>query len=199
MNSGDASKKEDASQPRPASLPTTHCPLPTTLFLIGYRGTGKSTVARLLAERLGWSWLDADTLLEQRQGRSIKQIFAQDGESTFRDIESALLGEICPRAGHVIATGGGIILREDNRRRLREAGMIIWLTGDPLTLWQRIQADATTNERRPHLAGGGVEEIETLLRQREPWYAECAHAVVDTVGRAPEDVVEVIVGMLGRQ
>ena len=146
----------------------------------------------MLADRLGWNWLDADEVLEQRQGRSIRQIFAEDGEAAFREIEAAILAELVVNPRQVIATGGGVILREENRRRLKEGGIVVWLTADPATLWRRIQADVTTAERRPHLMGGGLQEIEMMLRSREKWYAECAHLVVDTAGRLPDDVARAI-------
>ncbi len=171
---------------------------PPLIFLIGYRGTGKTTVARLLAERLGWHWLDADALLEARHGRSIRTIFAEEGEAGFRDKESALLPELCRLHNHVIATGGGVILRPTNRDQLRTAGHVIWLTADAATLWQRIQGDRTTSERRPNLTGGGLAEVEELLRVREPLYRECAHATFSTVDRGPEEVAEEIQPMLSR-
>jgi len=179
---------------------SSHRPLSTghrPLFLIGYRGSGKSAVARLLAERLGWTWLDADAVLEQRQGRTIRQIFADDGEGKFRDIEAAILAELCCLCErHVIATGGGVILRSDNRQRLKQSGTVVWLTADPATLWQRLQDDAATLERRPNLTTGGLAEIEAVLRAREPFYAECAHLAVETAGRSPEDVVGAILERL---
>src|SRR5262245_46431895 len=138
------------------------------VFLVGYRGSGKTTVAGLLAERLGWQWLDADALLEVRAGRSIRRIFEEEGEAAFRRMESELLQELCNCQRHVIATGGGIVLKEANRRRLREAGRVVWLDADASTLWQRMQEDVTTAERRPNLTVGGLEEVEQLLRVREP-------------------------------
>jgi shikimate kinase len=165
------------------------------IFLIGYRGTGKTTVARLLAERLGWQWLDADALLEQRHGRSIKQIFAEEGEAGFRDKEAALLPELCRLRKCVIATGGGIILRPSNRETLRAAGTVVWLSADAATLWRRIQADTTTAERRPNLTGGGLGEVEELLRVREPLYRECAHRTVSAEGRSPTEVADLILSM----
>src|SRR6516225_8209056 len=86
------------------------------IFLIGYRGTGKTTVAQILAERLGWSWTDADAVLEARHARNIRAIFAEEGESGFREKESAILDEIVRLDRQVIATGGGIILKPENRR-----------------------------------------------------------------------------------
>src|SRR5437667_12110745 len=81
------------------------------LFLIGYRGTGKTTVARILAEKIGWGWIDADAALEERYGRSIRRIFEEDGEAGFREKEMAILEELCRAHNHVIATGGGVVLR----------------------------------------------------------------------------------------
>ena len=166
------------------------------LFLIGYRGSGKSTVAELLAKRLDWDWVDADAVLEQRAGQSIRQIFEVEGEVAFRELEAALLHELCRRQQVVIATGGGVVVRPENRRRLKEAGIVVWLTGNAATLWQRLQACHTTAERRPDLTVGGLAEIEGLLATREPWYAECAHFGVDTVGRSPQQVAEAILSRL---
>jgi shikimate kinase len=162
------------------------------IFLIGYRGTGKTTIAQLLAARRGWQWLDADASLESRHGRSIRQIFAEEGEAGFRDKEGALLLELCRLTDHVIATGGGIILRPAHRELLRASGTVVWLTASAATLWQRIQADVTTAERRPNLTGGGLAEVEQLLRFREPLYKECAHLTASTEERTPQGVVEII-------
>jgi shikimate kinase len=163
------------------------------LFLIGYRGTGKTTVARLAAARLGWDWCDADELIETQAGRTIRDIFAAEGEAGFRDRESAVLAELCQLDRHVIATGGGVVLRPENRARLRDAGRVVWLTADAQTLWRRLQEDAATEERRPPLTVGGLEEVEELLRRREPWYRACADEVVCTVGRSPEEVAALVV------
>lgn len=158
------------------------------LFLIGLRGSGKTTVARLLADKLGWRWADVDTLLEQRHGRSIRSIFAEEGEGSFRDKEAIVLEELCRRQSHVIATGGGVVLREENRQRLRQAGKVIWLSADAATLWRRLQEDVTTAERRPDLTVGGLAEVEGLFRERAAWYAACADWTVDTTVRSPDEV-----------
>jgi shikimate kinase len=159
------------------------------LFLIGPRGSGKSTVARLLARELGWDWLDADDVLEQRHGRSIRSLFAADGETGFRDKEAAILAELCRLQRHVLATGGGVVLREGNRDLLRRSGRVVWLTADVETLWQRVQDDDTTAERRPALSVGGREEIAEILRLREPLYRQCADFTVETGGRSPVEIV----------
>src|SRR5690348_9819218 len=108
------------------------------LFLIGPRGSGKSTIARLLAHELGWSWLDADEVLEKNCGQSIRSLFATEGEAGFRDREAAVLAELCRLQRHVLATGGGVVLRESNRELLRAGGRVVWLTADIETLWQRL-------------------------------------------------------------
>jgi shikimate kinase len=149
-------------------------------------------VARLLAGRLGWQWLDADAMLEDRHGRTILDIFATEGETGFRAKEAAILEELCQLSEHVIATGGGVVLRESNRLRLRESGRVVWLTADAPTLWRRLQVDPTTAHRRPALSVGGLAEVEELLRVREPLYAACAHLVVDTAQLGPDEVAALI-------
>lgn len=162
------------------------------LFLIGFRGSGKTTVARLLAERLGWQWLDADAVLEERYGRSIRQIFAEEGEPGFRDKEAAVLRDLCQLQRHVVATGGGVVLRPENRERMKNAGGIVWLTAAAAQLFQRTQADSSTSQRRPALTVGGIAEVEELLQRREPFYRECAHLALDTGDHTPEQVTEAI-------
>jgi shikimate kinase len=162
------------------------------VFLIGYRGTGKTTIAPVLAEKLGYTWVDADRALEERCGRSVRTIFAEEGEAGFRDKEGALLEELGTNVGQVIATGGGIILREANRQLLRKTGRAIWLTADAPTIWQRLQTDPATAEQRPNLSVGGLAEIEAMLRIRGPLYAGLADLTVDTVGRSPVEIVDVI-------
>ncbi len=162
------------------------------IFLIGYRCTGKTTVARLLAEKLGWEWVDADEVLETRYGVTIRQIFAAEGEVGFRDKEEKVFAELCQLRRHVIATGGGIILRETNRERMRSTGKVVWLWANAETIWQRLQVDPSTAERRPPLTVGGLAEIEETLRIRDPMYRGCADFMVPTSDHTPEDVVEVI-------
>src|SRR5436305_1450839 len=116
----------------------------SSMFLVGYRGSGKSTVARLLAERLGWAWVDADDVLEQRAGRPIRAIFADEGEAGFRDRETAVLADLCRLRRHVVATGGGVVLRDNNRDLLRRSGLGGWLAADVETHWQRVQGGGST-------------------------------------------------------
>src|SRR5262249_28979754 len=119
----------------------------TRIFLIGYRGAGKSTVARLLASRLGWKWTDADAALEERYRRGIGTMFAEEGEAEFRKKESAMLQELIRLDNYVVSTGGGIVLDKKNRDRLRTSGLVVWLTGEPKTLHQRMNLDPETSAR----------------------------------------------------
>ncbi|MHB1426235.1 MAG: shikimate kinase [Gemmataceae bacterium] len=168
------------------------------LFLVGARGSGKSTVARLLAHELGWDWLDADAELEARYGQSIRAIFAAEGEAGFRDKESAVLAELCRLRRNIIATGGGVVLRESNRALLRASGRVVWLTADVETLWRRLQGDDSTVERRPALTIGGRAEVEEIIRLREPLYRQCADLIVDTTGRVPKEIAAEIVRRMDR-
>lgn len=170
------------------------------LVLIGYRGTGKSTVARLVAERLNWDWADADVELERRAGMSIAEIFATQGEPAFRDLEVAVLADLALREHLVVAAGGGAVMREETRTAWQEhqcAG--VWLKASPMVLLERISADTVTATRRPKLTTlGDADEIAGLLAKREPWYRQCARWEVDTDQATPEQVAKQIVSCVER-
>lgn len=160
------------------------------IVLIGYRGTGKTTVAQLLAQELGWPSLDADVVLEVRAGRTIKEIFATDGEAAFRDLETVTLRDLLAQEPLVLATGGGVILREENRKLLQPLPVVIWLTAKVETILQRMQSDPTTQARRPNLTTSGPEtEIRELLQQREPLYQACSKCEIATDEKTPEEIV----------
>ncbi|MBD3675279.1 MAG: shikimate kinase [Planctomycetaceae bacterium] len=169
--------------------------------LIGYRGCGKSSVGRLLAQQLSWSFCDADVELETRAGKSIREIFATDGEDAFRDLEEETLADLVRRDRLVLAAGGGAVLRETTRTRFQDAGPVVWLTAPAETLYARIHADDTTGERRPDLTDrGGLEEVQTLLTQREPIYREAADLILETQGQElPEIVNELSRRLRGRE
>ena len=169
------------------------------LSLIGYRATGKTTLARLVAGRLEWDWIDADAEIERRAGKSISRIFAEDGEPAFRDIEAGVIAELCRRDRLVLAAGGGAPLRPENRRAMRAAGKVVWLVARPKTILARMAADAASLGRRPPLTDRpALEEIIQLLDSREPIYREAADLIVDTEGKPPAAVAEEIVGGLER-
>ena len=162
------------------------------LILIGYRGCGKSTVGRLVAQRVGRTYYDTDELLESRANRTIAAIFAVDGESHFRDLESATLAELCSGPPAVIATGGGAILRPQNRDLIRSFGFVVWLTADVETIAARLANDPTTTARRPSLTVGGRHEIALLLHEREPLYRELADLSLNSAEQSPEQLAAAI-------
>jgi shikimate kinase len=163
------------------------------IFLIGYRGTGKSAVARELASRVGFSWIDADEAIEQHAGKSIARVFADDGEPAFRQMESSVLAELASERRTIVALGGGAVLRDENRQAIRTAGSVVWLTASVETILERVAADETTARRRPNLTvAGGRAEIEELLAARTPLYRECATLTVDTEGKTAAEVADEI-------
>lgn len=177
----------------------SHSPLATRLFLTGYRGTGKTTVAKHLAVALGWSWVDTDDLVETSAGKSIAEIFAADGETAFRDLEQQAIAGVCDEQKTIIALGGGAILREANRKRIGGAGPVVWLTAPAETLAERLDADSATGTRRPNLtAAGGLAEIEQVLAERTPIYRACADLQVDTAAHTPEQIAREIAAWMSR-
>ncbi len=166
------------------------------LALVGYRGTGKSTVGRLLAGMTNRRFLDVDLEIEARSGRSIGAIFADSGEPVFREWEERILAEVVGKfPGAIIAPGGGSVLREPNRRLMREFGHVVWLTALPGELARRLQADLAGKPARPALtAAGPIAEIEQVLRERAPLYQALADVVIETGGKCPEEVAHAILG-----
>ncbi|MCY2966049.1 MAG: shikimate kinase [Planctomycetota bacterium] len=169
------------------------------ITLIGYRGSGKSTVAPLLARTLGCDWIDADLVIEERAGCTIREIFAQEGEPGFRARERDVIRELLARESLVLAAGGGAILNPETRSRMRAAGPVVWLKAPIEILAARIAGDGATADRRPNLAGGGIDEIRRMLTLREPLYRECATLEFDVGERTPADVAHEILLHFNRQ
>jgi len=171
------------------------------LALVGTRGTGKSTVGRILAERLVRPFLDADLELERTLGRSIAAIFASDGEPLFRDCEERVISDLtATRPGAILATGGGVILRDANRKALRSFGFVVWLRADPAEAAARLMADRRGLAERPPLTSAGtLAEIACVLETRTPLYQAVADAVVDTSGRTPLEVADAVLDLWPRQ
>ena len=153
------------------------------LVLIGMMGCGKSTCARMLSRALGCRFVDTDSLIEQREGRSISDIFARDGEEYFRDVESSVARELSCQDGLVIATGGGIILREENVTELRKNGFLVWLNRPPEEIF-----DSVSMAGRP-LAQDGKAAFLTRFAQREEKYRSAAHLEVKTLS-TPQATVD---------
>lgn len=143
-----------------------------SIFLIGMMGVGKTTIGRLLAQAAGLEFVDCDRELEARAGASVATIFEVEGEEGFRRREAALLDELTQRHGIVLATGGGAVLREDNRRVLRERGLVVYLHSTVDEIVRRTRRDTA----RPLLQTENPRaRIEQLVHEREPLYRQTAH------------------------
>jgi shikimate kinase len=143
------------------------------IILVGFMGTGKTATGRLLAERTGMELVDMDALIEERQGKTIPEIFAADGEPAFRSMERRLVEELSKRSGLVISTGGGIVLNPDNTADFEKTGLVVCLTASPETIFQRLEKDTT----RPLLSGDKKAQIAELLEKRKPLYAAISHQI----------------------
>lgn len=171
------------------------------LYLIGYRGSGKSTVGRALAHKLSLQFVDTDLVVESNSKRSIREIFEHEGESGFRDREQeAIAWAASQESCCVIALGGGAILREANQTQILSTGFPIWLQGSAEHLYTRISHDATTGQRRPNLSSrGGYDEVVEILAIREPIYRQLAKKTVITDGRNPDELVAEIAAWVKTQ
>ena len=164
------------------------------IVLMGYRGTGKSTVGRLLAARLGRELVSTDAEIIKRAQRSIPEIVAQKGWEHFRDLESDICREFASRDQLVIDTGGGAILRVQNVEALKKNGTVFWLTASVETIAKRIGS----NNQRPSLTGtkSFVDEIQDVLRERTPKYQAAADHSIATDNRSVNQLVETILTLI---
>lgn len=162
------------------------------IILCGFMGTGKSTVGRLVAARLGWPFVDTDAVIEAREGKPIRQIFAEQGEPYFRALEVGLCREIATEwRGRVIATGGGIVIDPQNREALTRAGLVICLTAPADVLYERLRGETD----RPLLAGSDpAARIAELLQARAAAYGALPHQI-DTVRCTPAHVADAVLAL----
>ncbi|WP_319549438.1 shikimate kinase [Desulfogranum marinum] len=168
-----------------------------SILLTGFRATGKSLIGRLLAERLGYRFVDTDHELCRRTKQSVEEIVAERGWQGFRMLERALLQEMAGQQKIVLAVGGGAIEHEDIWQLLRAHYFIIWLQADKKTILSRMAADDKTSTQRPALTSQNLEdEIEEILARRSPLYASGSDMAVDTATGAPKQLVEQILSAL---
>jgi shikimate kinase len=165
----------------------------TKVLLVGMMGAGKTTVGRLVAERLGCPYADSDAEVEAATGRTVPELFAERGEAAFRQAESEVLHAAVEAAGPaVVSVAGGAVLDPANRALIRRSGTVVWLRADPRTLAARVGDGAG----RPLLSEEPAEELARLEVVRRPFYAEIAHAAVDVDGSSPEAVVDAVLAVL---
>lgn len=171
-----------------------------TILLVGYRGCGKSTIGKRLANELWYKFLDTDAEVCKRAGgKTIREIFEQQGEPAFRDLESSVVADACRLPDHVVALGGGAVTRPENRAAIKSAGAkVVYLKCAPDVLLKRIQSDPETGRTRPPLThhGGGIEEITTLLAEREPMYREVAAKELDVTYLSAEEAARYVVRLV---
>ena len=163
------------------------------LFLIGFMGSGKSTVASTLSAALGIPALDSDACLEQELGCSIADFFSREGEQAFRDRETEFLRKLRGQSPCLISCGGGMALRRENRALMRELGSVIYLTATPDTIFARLSADTT----RPLLAGKkSLTDIATLMAARRAAYEDAASIQIATDALSPTEIVSELIPLL---
>lgn len=163
------------------------CERGDNIILCGFMATGKSSVGRRLAELLHYDFIDMDNAIEEEEGISIPQIFADRGEAAFRDLESKMVDRIAARSRCVVATGGGAIVNPRNLQTLKRSGVLVCLTADVETILAR----AGSGEDRPMLQGNPRTNVRRLLEQRAPVYAQADFAV-DTSRLGIEEVAQLI-------
>jgi shikimate kinase len=168
----------------------------TSIALTGFMGTGKTAVGKLLASKLGKEFIEMDVLIERKAGRSIPEIFRQDGETSFRELEIEVTKTIAGRKNAVIACGGGIVLNTINIDRLRQECVIVGLTASPAVIIKRTSAD---KGERPLLAAADrLRQIKDMLKYRRPFYARAADITVNTSRLKPDNVAKRIIEELKR-
>ncbi len=160
------------------------------LVLVGMMGSGKTTVGRALAARLGRPLLDSDAMIEDREGRTVRDIFGDDGEDAFRTIETEVFVQSLARPDPaVIAAAGGVVLRKENRDAMRVSGArVVWLRADPAVLLERVKA----GPHRPLLDDDPAGVLQRMYTERQELYREVADAIVTVDGRSVNDVVEAV-------
>ena len=169
---------------------------PKIIVLIGYRGSGKSSVGKSLARRLNWAWGDSDEEIESGLKGTIAEFFAKSGEASFRELETAAIRSLISRADHrgqVISLGGGAPMFNNNPSLWKDVAYCVYLRGTAETLYRRISNDESSDDRRPDLTDqGGLAEVKKMLDLRGETYKTCADYIADVDGQSVETIVNQI-------
>ena len=162
----------------------------TNVFLIGFMGSGKSTIASYLTENCGMEMIDMDQLIVEREGMAIPNIFAQKGELYFRDVETSLLIELQGEQNKVVSCGGGVVLRDENVQAMKKSGQVVLLNAKPETILERVKND----DNRPLLQGNkNVQFIRDMMEKRQPKYEAVADFIVHTDGKSADEICKEII------
>ncbi|MBN1807862.1 MAG: shikimate kinase [Planctomycetes bacterium] len=167
------------------------------VYLVGPRGSGKTTVGRALAGLLCWPFIDQDDLVAADAGMSIADIFASSGEPGFRRLESAVLARLADLSGRVVATGGGVVLSPQNRSLMKRSGFVVHLDAPPTLLAERVAHDPSSARSRPPLSGapGLLAEMQSVCAERSPLYEDARHLVL-SAGSPPGDIAAAVAAAL---
>ena len=167
------------------------------IYLIGYRGTGKTSVGKSLASILNWPFIDADLELVARVGMAIDEFVRKKGWKTFRNKERTVMQQICKYDMRVVATGGGVVLDSQNIKSMQNSGTLVWLKALPETIRARLLCDQRSGQSRPALTSKGLtDEIEEMLIQRDPYYKTAMDFCIETDLFNIDEICNVIVAQL---
>jgi shikimate kinase len=164
------------------------------IVFIGMRGSGKTTVGKILAQKLGREFIEMDELITRKAGLGIPEIVEKQGWEKFREIEEEVTGEAAGRDNIINASGGGVVTRENNIIKLKKSGVLVWLQADVDTLVKRIGEDTD----RPPLVEGRSrrEDMEITLKERKPLYQQAADLTINTGNKTPEEIADLVINLL---
>lgn len=165
------------------------------IYFIGFMGTGKTTISKLISQRLNMNWVDLDEMIEEREKRTIVDIFRDSGEGYFREVEKGVLKEIAENGNYVVSTGGGIVIFDENVEIMKRSGVMVTLVASPEVIYERLKDD----QSRPLLqVPEPLVEIKRLMFERAPFYIK-GDIIIDTSFDEPDVIVEQILEELNKR
>lgn len=165
-----------------------------SIFFIGFMGTGKTTISQIVSKKLGMKWVDLDEMIIRKENRSITNIFKENGEQYFREIEKEVLRNIADEGGYVVSTGGGVVIANENMEIMKKNGIVITLAASPEVIFERIKDD----QDRPLLqVNNPMDEIKRLMFERAHFYIK-GDIIIDTSCSSPEELADEIIVEIGR-